>query len=78
MEWALGGAVAALAVLIGVWALHTPPNATPSPNATAAVTHEFIVESYEVSEGTVIIDVDPQQDMPAIVWHFVDEEEDYI
>jgi anti-sigma factor RsiW len=78
MEWALGGAVAALAVMIGLWTLHTPPHATTTPDATASVTHEFVVESYEVSVGTVIIDVDPQHDMPAIVWHFVDEEEDHI
>jgi len=78
MEWALGGAVAALAITIGLWTLHTPPNEDTTVNPTATVTHTFVVESYEVLEGTVIIDVDPQQDMPAIVWHFVDEEEDHI
>ena len=78
LEWALGGAVAAVAVLFGLWAIQSPPGPATSTDNITSVSHEFVVESYEITEGTVIIDVDPQQDMPAIVWHFVDDEEDHI
>jgi len=36
--------------------------------------NECRITYYEVGSGTVIVDVDPDGDTPAVVWHFPDEE----
>jgi hypothetical protein len=36
--------------------------------------NECRITSYNVSSGTVIIDVDPDGDEPAVVWHFTDDQ----
>ena len=68
--------VAAALVVGGLWlARQAPPSAPPAPAETARDDHRLIVESYEVTSGTVVIDVDPEDaDAPAVVWHFVDED----
>jgi anti-sigma factor RsiW len=35
--------------------------------------NECYVDSTSVDKGIVIVDVDPEEDMPVIVWHFTDE-----
>lgn len=79
LELALAGGALAAAVAIVVWVRSSgspmvlPVVAAPAPAETADNT--LIVESYEVSEGTVVIDI--QEDTPgapAVVWHFVEED----
>lgn len=69
-----GAAVAAIAV--AVWTLRSgPARPTAAPEAvTEAPDNTFVIESYEVTEGTVVIDVqEDDPSAPAVVWHFVDE-----
>jgi len=40
------------------------------------VKNTFVLESLDVTQGTVVIDADPSEDMPTIVWHFVDDEQE--
>ena len=50
-----------------------------APRALDAELNTLVVESYEVRQGTVIIDVDPDDPgAPAVVWHYVDDEEEPI
>ena len=73
--WAVASAVSALGVVLGIWALHSPNSHTDLNANPDTANHAFVMESYEVSDGTVIIDVDPEGSVPAVVWHFIDEEE---
>jgi anti-sigma factor RsiW len=69
-----GAAVAAIAV--AVWTLRSgPTRPAAAPDAVAeAPDNTFVIESYEVTEGTVVIDVqEDDPSAPAVVWHFVDE-----
>ena len=74
---AAGAAVAALGITIGLWTVQTPLSSNPALQPET-VNHAFVMESYEVSNGTVVIDVDPQGSEPAVVWHFIEEEEEQI
>ncbi len=75
------GALAAAAAIV-VWVRLSAVPAGPAQVAKASETaaeeiqkNALIVESYEVTEGTVVIDV--SEDMPgapAVVWHFVDDD----
>jgi len=73
--WAVTSAVTALGVVLGIWALHSPNNGPEPPANVDTMNHAFVMESYEVLNGTVIIDVDPEGEAPAVLWHFIDEEE---
>ena len=75
---AAGSAVAALGITIGLWTVQTPLSSSNSSLQTETVNHAFVMESYEVSNGTVVIDVDPLGEEPAVVWHFIEEEEEQI
>ncbi len=69
------GAVAA-AIAISVWTIGSSPGepvALPEV-ALEAPNNTFVIESYEVTEGTVVIDVqEDDPSAPAVVWHFVDD-----
>ena len=75
---AAGAAVAALGITIGLWTIQAPVSSTNQSLHTQTVNHAFVMESYEVSNGTVVIDVDPLGEEPAVVWHFIEEEEERI
>lgn len=69
------GAVAA-AIAVSVWTMQSGPNRPALlPDAVAeAPDNTFVIESYEVTEGTVVIDVqEDDPSAPAVVWHFVDD-----
>ena len=84
LELVLGACATAAAVALLVWIAGGPTEQTPAavdeaPAIAAPEDNTLQVESYEVDEGTVVIDVDPEDPTaPAIVWHFVDDEEDRI
>lgn len=75
-------AMGACALLIAVLAAIQMMDSTvkqESPDRVVAssavpVKNTLVVESVDVTQGTVVIDVDPDEVMPAIVWHFVDDE----
>ncbi len=83
-ELVLGAVVATCAVLLAVWIGGSLNVQLPVPEAPTAVApvrqlapanNRLVVESTEVREGVVIIDVDPDDPAaPAIVWHLVDAE----
>jgi anti-sigma factor RsiW len=80
LEAALGFGVALAAVAVLVWvgtaAVGHPVVTGDLANASSG-DNTLIIESYEVKEGTVVIDVDPDDPTaPAVVWHFVDDEQD--
>jgi hypothetical protein len=74
--------MAAAAVLLCVWVgqamILKPMQPTPfaTETAEAVQNHTFVVESYDVAEGsTVVIDVDPEDPQtPAVVWHIVEDD----
>ena len=80
LEAAMGLAVAAAAIAVLVWvagSLPTTSTVEPELADAAGGDNTLIVESYEVHEGTVIIDVDPDDPTaPAVVWHFVEDEDE--
>jgi len=80
LEAALSLAVAAAAIAVVFWVGGSLPERSatePSLAEARGGDNTLIVESYEVQEGTVIIDVDPDDPTaPAVVWHYVDAEED--
>lgn len=82
LEVAIGATAVVLAAVVGVWVLRTA-SITPEPAAPetavapAAPDNTLIVESYEVSEGTVVIDQDlDDTGAPTVVWHFSAEDAD--
>ena len=70
--------MAALGITIGLWTVQTPISSSNPALQAETVNHAFVMESYEVSNGTVVIDVDPLGEEPAVVWHFIEEEEERI
>lgn len=78
LDFALGAAAAACAAAIVTWVVASAPVAEkPGAAVVSSVTedHTLVVESIEALEGTVVIDVDPENpSAPAVVWHYVDEE----
>ena len=76
-ELKLSFAATGLAAAVVIWMIQSPEAPVAAPEATLAAVSEsnaFVVESYEVSRGTVVIDVPPDDPtMPAVVWYFDDE-----
>ena len=79
LELAFGAAIAACAAVLLVWVAGSLPErgaAQPELVEATGGNNQLVVESYEVKEGTVVIDVDPDDPTaPAVVWHFVDDED---
>ncbi len=44
--------------------------------SVTTVKNTLVIESLDVTQGTIVIDADPSEDMPTIVWHFVDDEQE--
>ncbi|MFT7624205.1 MAG: anti-sigma factor RsiW [Myxococcota bacterium] len=87
LEVAMSSFAAVCAVMLCVWFVQSMPASAPagepgsdSANDSAnvvspATDNTLIVESAEADEGTIVIDVDPEDpSSPAVVWHLVDEE----
>jgi anti-sigma-K factor RskA len=54
-----------------------PGNEQPAiAMSQATVKNTLVVESLDISQGTVVIDADPTGEMPTVVWHFIDEEQE--
>ncbi|MFT5432376.1 MAG: anti-sigma factor RsiW [Myxococcota bacterium] len=80
LEAALGFGVALATVAVLVWVGTATLGHQVAAGDLADASNgdnTLIIESYEVKEGTVVIDVDPDDPTaPAVVWHFVDDEQD--
>ncbi len=81
LEAALGAMAAVAAIALCVWFVQSMPGAattteTPVAESEAPADNTLIVESAEAEQGTIVIDVDPEDPTaPAVVWHLMDEEE---
>ncbi|MBT9558749.1 MAG: hypothetical protein IV100_22145 [Myxococcales bacterium] len=76
LEFGLTATAAVAAIAVSVWTLRSGPTrpAAPPEAVAEAPDNTFVIESYEVTEGTVVIDVqEDDPSAPAVVWHFVDD-----
>lgn len=89
LEIGLSLAAASAALLVCVWMAAQMSAGEPAlvqgvafeqtAGALGAEVNTLIVESCEVRQGTVIFDVDPDDPgAPAVVWHYVDDEQEAI